>query len=77
MIATARKAPRKPAPAHFESGDMLTLNDFPHRYERMPHVKKAQPDKQGRLHSRVFKGLVLDVRAALEGNKARMLSALD
>lgn len=38
---------------------------------------KQKPDKHGRLHSRVFKGLVLDVRAALEGNKARVLAALD
>lgn len=84
MIATARRAARKPLPAHFKSGEMLTLNDFLRRYERMHHVKKAplqyvkqKPDKHGRLHSRVFKGLMLDVRAALEENKARMLAALD
>jgi Uma2 family endonuclease len=42
MIATAKSSARKAVPAHFENGDMLTLNDFLRRYERMPNVKKAE-----------------------------------
>ncbi len=42
MIATAKPPSRDPVSAHFENGDLLTLNEFLRRYEQMPHVKKAE-----------------------------------
>lgn len=35
-----------------------------------------QPDRHGRIRSRIFKGLVLDVPAALAGDKKKVLGAL-
>ena len=37
---------------------------------------KLAADKAGKLHSRIFKGLVLDVAAALKGDRAKVLTAL-
>ena len=37
---------------------------------------KQRPDKHGKLHSRKFKGLILDVQAALAFDKSRVLAAL-
>jgi hypothetical protein len=35
-----------------------------------------KPDGRGRLHSRIFPGLVLDTKAALAGQRAKVLAAL-
>jgi len=37
---------------------------------------RMKPDRHGRLRSRIFPGLVLDVEAALRGDKAAVLAAL-
>jgi len=48
MIATAeqsvapKKEPGAPQPPPLENGDRLTSMEFLHRYEAMPHVKKAE-----------------------------------
>src|SRR5437773_8202292 len=41
---TARREGRAPAPTEplLEAGDRLTRDEFERRYERMPHVKKAE-----------------------------------
>jgi hypothetical protein len=81
-----RTVPPESGPANeplLEPGDRLSRPEFERRYERMPHLKKAEhiertvfmPSKDY-LRSQVFPGLWLDPKALLNGDLKTVLAAL-